>query len=174
MTNEIINGVKVSGYTTKEDVHIQVGPGRTEFLGTKVTMPTGASIFLKADKAVVEENQKRNSSIDFGDYSSINAHNLYDANIYGVPENKDFINLWNCQNVNVDVENIMETEKKYGEIDFDADGNPKLPQDNDTVVVRYTNRQVKQETNYIQANPGDDINKETVEKSTFVDGGIKK
>ena len=173
MTNEIINGVRVSGYTKKEDVHIQA-PGGKEFLGTRVTMPTGASIFLKADKEVVAENLKRNSSIDFGDYSSVNAHNLYGANISGVPEKADFINLWDCENVNVDVENIMETKKKQGKIDFDADGNPKLQQDNDTVMVRYTNRQIKSGTNSIQANPGDNINKETVEKSSFVDGEINK
>lgn len=173
MTNEIINGVRVSGYTKKEDVHIQGPEGKT-FLGTRLTMPTGASIFLKADKDVVAENQKRNSSIDFSNYSSINAHNLYGANIYGVPEKADFINLWDCECVEVDVQNIKETREKYGKVDLNADGTPKLAQDNDTVWVRYTNRQRKTETNYIQANQGDNINNETVEKSTFVNGDIKK
>jgi len=155
MADGIINGVQIKGYTKTENIRFETGPGQY-FSGTYVYGPTGASIFLREDSNDVSKNANNGAKIDFS-RGRVFASNLYHASIYGVPEKKDDISLYDCEDVTVDTENLKATKEKYGIINFDSNGNPILAEDNDTVTVRYT-QNGKPNSNMVTLNKGDRVN----------------
>ena len=136
MADDIILGISVANYTSKEEVYDY----DKVHVGTRVTMPTGATVLIPTNnlKAGIEEKNKSNgASITFSDrHNSIIINNACDCKPTGAKNKVNNITLFDCENTQLDV---------------------SFNNAQDNIWVRYSNG-TSNKNNWIGTDVGDKVN----------------
>ena len=137
MTGEMVNGIKVLGYSSIKEYDIT----------TEVTFPNGEKIQISKDINVIKKNKANCASINYSErHNVINVHNAKNCWIKGVQGKIDNISLFDCNDVVVDTQG-MTNEK-------------------DNIYVRYT-QEKHYTSNHIVVKDGDKINGKTQSAGIF-------
>ena len=137
MAGEIINGIKVQGYTSIKEQDIN----------TEVTFPNGEKVYIVKDQNTINKNKANGASINYSErHNMLNVHNTENCSIIGVQGRIDNISLFDCNDVLVNTQ--CSTNEK------------------DNIWVRYT-QENHYTSNHVAVKDGDKINGKTQTAGIF-------
>ena len=144
MADDIILGVNVKGYVAREEVFVDVPEGK-QYFGTRVTFPTGASLFLI--KKGETENKKQGAEVS-GGTSSVTCKNITRGELEGTSGKRDMFFIYGCSfDVNI------------------AQDRGAVTPDNDVVIIKSSSSS-KSDVK-VTANIGDKVNRLNITDDYF-------